>query len=768
MHFREGVRIVSGAAEYIDDLPTPPGTLYMAIYRSPYPHARITRVDLSDVYRHGGLAFGPEELGRVIRNPFPLALDIPIKYYPFAKGKARFVGEPIAVILARDPYRAADLLDYVQVDFEPLKPIVTIKDAFNSDTLIHEEIGSNVVMRRRMTFGDPEPPWDVKVSLRFRFHRHSVMPLETYGVVANYSGDELSIWANAQGPLLMLYFISRALGLPQSRIRLMTPRDIGGSFGSKYALYPYITLAAAASILSGSPVKWIESRTEHFIASNSGAERIGEVEVLATREGLIRGLRFRFTEDVGAYPRPPEPGALFRIHGNMNGAYDVRFIEVEDTVILTNKAPTGLNRGYGAPQFYFMLERAVDELARELGMDPLDLRLKNLIREFPTRIGDEYFYETPTGGLYPKQDFEAVVKAIETEYRHWLRQRSRPRLGVGVAVLIEPSGTNLGYVDLALEPNRRRNPHSGAGEYVTITLDPGGFINVSVNSTNEGLGHETTLAEVVASELGIDPSMVRVNYRVDTGGVWGIASGSYSSRFAPVVLSAAIMAARALREKLTRLAMHILGTDSVGYSEGYFYDRKGGGKIDIRRLASAIQWDPGSLPEGLDANLSVTVYYQPEVAKAPRGDRINSSITYSIQAHLAVVEINDFGEVRVIKYLVSHNAGRIFRREFVDSIMLGSIIQGIGMTLYEELKYSDDGEPLTTTFDTYESPTLSETMDTNIELIHFEEPPRHLPSGAHGIGEGPIMGVPAALGNAISNALGKPINELPIKLRGLI
>lgn len=354
----------------------------------------------------------------------------PIKYYPFARDKARFVGEPIAVVLVDDPYRAIDLLDYVQVDFEPLKPVLTFDDALRGgDVLVHEELKSNVVMHRHMKFGPVDKVFSeapIVIKREFHYQKHNAMPLETYGVLAHYTGGELNVWANAQGPLLITYFVTRALGLPTGSLRLFGPRDVGGSFGSKYSLYPYITLAAAASILSGRPVKWVESRTEHLVGSNSGGARKGVVEVAATRDGVIQGFRFRFYEDVGAYPRPPDPGGvLFRVHGNMNGAYDVRAIEAEDYVVVTNKLPTGLNRAYGGPPFYFMLEVAVNELARELGIDPLELRIKNLIRDFPKRIGDEYFYETVTGGLYPRQDYERVVRAIELSIGVGLRRGGR-------------------------------------------------------------------------------------------------------------------------------------------------------------------------------------------------------------------------------------------------------------------------------------------------------------------------------------------------------
>ncbi|MBP1357572.1 MAG: xanthine dehydrogenase family protein molybdopterin-binding subunit, partial [Sulfolobus sp.] len=373
-NYIEGLRAVKGSGEYISDVPNPPGTLFMVIYRSYLAHGKIKRIDVSDVFNHGGIAYTSQELLKVIKNPFPLAVSAKISYYPIAKEKVRFVGEPVAIVLAKDLYKAIDLLDYISVDIDPLPPVVTIKDALEGKSLVHEELGSNVVVHRKMKFGNVEEAFksaDISIRNDFKVARHSAMPLEGYGVLA-YMTDTLNIVANIQGPLLQVYFISRALGIPETQIKITTPKDIGGSFGIKYSLYPYVTLASAASILSGHPVRWIESRTESFIGSSSSAEREGYVEIASDKEGKIKGIRYVFYEDVGAYPRPPEPGALFRVHGNLNGAYDVRNIEANYTVVLTNKAPTGLNRGYGAPQFYFALETSIDKLAEELKIDPLE------------------------------------------------------------------------------------------------------------------------------------------------------------------------------------------------------------------------------------------------------------------------------------------------------------------------------------------------------------------------------------------------------------
>ena len=766
MMYREGLRAVTGAGEYIDDVPTPPGTMAMAIYRSPYPHAKILKVDVSEVWKRGGMAFGPEELRRVVQQPFPNALNLPIRYYPFAMEKTRYFGEPVAVVLAKDIYKAVDLLDYIHVEFEPLDAVVSVEQALKNEVLVHEELGTNVAMDRRMKFGDVEKAFgeaDHVVRFDFRFPKHTSMPLEPYGVVTWWSGERLFVIANAQGPMLYIYFVARALGLSTGQIEFKTPRDIGGSFGIKYSIYPYVVLAAAASRLAGVPVKWVETRQESFVGSSSNGERVGYVELAVRKDGKILGARYRFIEDVGAYLRPPEPGALFRVHGNLNGAYDIRAIEAHYTVVFTNKSPTGLNRGYGGPQLYFALERAVDEAARSLGIDPLEFRLRNLIREFPVRVAGTNFYETATGGLYPQQNYEAVVKALEPEYRRWLEEKRRGRkVGVGIAVVVEPSGTNLGYVDVAVEAERRRHPHSGAGEYVTLSVDPSGAVQVFVNATNEGLGHETVLAEVVARELGIRPEDVNVTFRVDTSYTWSLSSGSYSSRFAPVVVSAAIEAARLLKEKLMRVGAHMLRARRVNYGEGYVYNLDNpNARVDIKRIAAAVHWDPGGLPEGVEGGLSVVYYFQPPTVKAPIGDRVNSSAAYAIQAHLAVVELDD--DIKVVKYVVAHDAGKILKRELLEGQLHGGIHHGIAMALYEELKYGEDGVPRSLLLDTYGTPTLSEFVDLDVELIHFESITDYLPSSAYGAGEGPVMGAPAAVANAVSDLLGVSVRSLPIR-----
>jgi 2-furoyl-CoA dehydrogenase large subunit len=757
VHYLEGLRAVKGEGEYIHDLPSPPGTLYMAIYRSYMPHGRIKRMDVSDVVRKGGIAYTNEDVLKLVRTPFPLALPVKVEYYPVAKGKVRFVGEPLAVVLADDPYRAVDLLEYVNAEIEELPPVTNAQEALKGKALVHEELGTNVVMRRHMEFGDVERAFkdcDVVVRKDFKVAKHSALPLETYGIITKF-GEELDVVANVQGPMLQVYYVAKALGLPESKVRIRSPRDIGGSFGVKYSLYPYIVLTAVASKLSGRPVRWTESRTESFLASSSNADREGYVELGSTRDGRIRAVKYNFLEDVGAYPRPPEPGALFRVQGNLNGAYDVRNIEAEYTAVVTNKSPTGLNRGYGSPQFYFALETAVDELAKELGLDPLELRKRNLITSFDKVVQGYPFYETATGGLYPKQDYAKVVQLLEEEYK---RARREEGMGVGVSIIVEPSVTNLGYVDLAVEGEKRRHKHSPSGEYVTLSLNYDGSLSVFVNSTNEGLGHETVMAEVVAREFHVDPSQVKVEYRVDTSHPWALSSGSYSSRFAPVVVSGVIKACDALKERLADLAKrHLEG--EVKFVEGKFVDEKGR-SVDLKTLASSFHWDPYSSP----GNLTVTVFYHSDLLYPAEGDKVNSSLGYSIQGHLAVVKVDPLThDVKVKRYVVIHDVGKVLKEELLDGVMYGSVLHGLAEALYERLDYDPNGNPLVTTFDAYETPTLADVIGMEVTLKHLESEVKFLPSGALGAGEGPIMGVLATLANAVSDALKRRINRVPMR-----
>jgi 2-furoyl-CoA dehydrogenase large subunit len=586
------------------------------------------------------------------------------------------------------------------------------------------------------------------------------MPLETYGVIASWeeARDAVTLWANFHGPFILKTLIAQALGLPDCAVRVIVPPDIGGSFGIKAGLYPYMALMALASRLVGRPVKWIESRREHLVGSSFGAGRIAVVEAGFNREGLLLGLRYRFMDDVGAYIRSPEPATLYRCFGNMTGPYRVRDVELEMLAVMTNKAPTGLNRGFGGPQLYFALESVMDMAAERLGLDPVEIRLRNLI------TADSFPYETPTGGIYDSGNFEEAVRRllVVSEYERLRQEQKQARaegryVGIGVATVVDPSGTNMGYIALARTAEERAQElaKSGSTEIVTVGVDPFGRVIVRLGSCPQGQGHETVAAQVVADELGLRPEEVLVLCEMDTGAMaWTVTTGSYSSRFAGLGVSALVSAARQIKEKMRGVAAVVLeaAVDEVEYENGRFFVRGAPERwVPWRRVAGAAHWNAGMFRE--TAGLEAIGVFEPGVSRpADRQDRINSSVTYGFLADLAVVEVDrETFEVRVRKYVSVHDAGRILNPMIVQGQVYGALAHGLGMALKEIVVYDDGGQPLTGTLAEYAAMRMSDMPEVVLEHLETASPVTLL--GAKGVGEGHTMSAPAAVANAIADAL---------------
>ena len=431
--------------------------------------------------------------------------------------------------------------------------------------------------------------------------------METYGVVANFEPhpDRYTIWSNFQGPFVLQPLMAAALNVPSNRVRIITPPDSGGSFGIKQAVYAYMVLMAAVSRLVGVPVKWTEDRLEHLMASSSATDRLGEVEAAFTTEGELTGLRFRNVVNLGAYIRAPEPASVYRMHSTSNGPYRVKNIAVENVLVVTNRMPAGLNRGYGGPQFYFALERLMDIAARGLGIDPVELRRRNVVRSY------EFPYECPAGSVLDSGDYDACIREVLrlADYPALLQRRERARaegklFGIGVAVGVEPSGSNMGYVGLAQTPEQRSiaEPKSGANASVTIAMDPGGSVTVQLDSTPNGQGHATVAAQIVAQELGLTPDGVDVITEADTRVMaWSIASGNYSNRFAASVTSAVMLGARRIGEKLKQIAAEELGGSAAAIELANGVARVIADpqrSIGVGRLAARAHWDPAGMPRG--------------------------------------------------------------------------------------------------------------------------------------------------------------------------
>jgi 2-furoyl-CoA dehydrogenase large subunit len=743
LHRLEDEALLRGEGRFIDDLDPVANARHAAVLRSPFAHARITRLDPTPALELPGV-IGVLTGADVVElsRPFPAGIDSPIPHYAAAHEVTRYVGEPVAVVVARDRYVAEDALELIEVEYEPLGPVLDAEAAVETEACVSD---------RSFHYGDIEAALagaDLVVRERFRFPRWSCTPIECYGVVADWSAAEgsLTAWANFQGPFTLHSVAAGALGLPGSKLRLITPPESGGSFGIKSAVVAYVVLMGLASRKLGVPVRWIEDRLEHLAASSSSSGRVTHVEAGFTSDGDLVALRYDAIEDVGAYVRAPEPATLYRMHGSLAGAYRAQNVAARNRVVLTNTMPSGLNRGFGGPQLYLALERTMTIAANRLGVDPAELRRRNLIRT------DELPYRTPPGALYDSGDYEGCLDDALALARYDARRadaetaRADGRLvGVGIACVVEPSISNMGYITLAEPGDERGLPKSGNAEGCSITISALGGITVHTATTPQGQGHRTVIAQVVADRLDVEPAAVDVLTEVDTAtSPWTIASGNYSSRFSGVGVGAVAAAADRLAEKIAEIRAH-LGDESAS----------------LRRVAGTVHWNPEALPAGMEPGLAVTAYYAAPNLLPPDGeDRIASSAAHGFVADVAVVEIDrDTGEVSVLDYITVHDAGRLLNPLLAEGQVRGGLAHGAAAALFERHVYDEDGNLLTGSFMDYLVPTAPDLPTPRI--AHRESPSPFLPLGAKGLGEGTTMSVPAAIANAVADALGRDDVEPP-------
>jgi 2-furoyl-CoA dehydrogenase large subunit len=777
----EDARLLAGRGTYIDDHPPVANLFHAAIVRSPHAHARILGYDLAAALAMDGVA-GVVTGQDVVKHskPFAVGVTAPVHYYCAATDKARFVGEPVAVVVATSRYVAEDAADLVQVSYAPLPAVVDPERALEPDApVLHEAVGSNLANNRRLVYGDPDRAFrdaDVVLKERFRFPKYGSTPIETYGVIARWDALDgvCTVWSNFMGPFIMHPLTARVLGLPENRLRFIVPPDIGGSFGIKSLIYPYIALIALASKLTGVAVKWIEDRHEHLLASSTGTDRVAYRELAAKKDGTILGMRFRWLDNVGGYIRSPEPGCSFRPTGNFVGPYRFQHLEVDASTVMTNKSLTGPNRGYACGHLYFETEGMLDRLADEIGMDPAEVRRKNLIG--PAAMP----YRTPTGGLYDSGDYpKAFDRALVlAKYDELRREQARARaagryFGIGLALAVDPSVSNMGYVATALDPQFRAKPEylpkSGAVDSATIKVDPLGRVIAILGTTPQGQGHQTVVSQIVADELGLTPTDVTVVDEMDTfTRVWSISSGTYSSRFGSVGTSAVALAARKLKAKLVEYAAHLmeLPAASLEFRDGAVRPKTGKGpSYTVKDLAGRAHWNTESLPEGMEPGLQATAVFGFSVARAVDAeDRVNSSNTYGFIAEVMAVEVDpETAAIKILRYVTVHDAGTIINPMIAEGQIYGGALHGLGGALYEELAYDEDGQCLTGTFMDYLVPTASEAP--TIEIAHVVSPSPLTPLGSKGLGESSSMTVPAVIANAVSDALkplGIRINDLPM------
>ncbi len=783
----EDAALLTGVARYADDLPVKPGTLHAAILRSPHAHADLLGIDTAAALGVPGVAAvvtGAD--AKRLASAFLVGIRAPMEHWCLAIDRVRHVGEPVAVVLADSRYQAEDALDRIGVRYRPLPPVTSIAQALDEGSeLLHPAVGSNLVNSRSFRYGDPDAAFARAaraaraartVSVEVEYPRNSCTPMECFVVLADYDAaeDSYEVLSNFSGPFAVHPVMARALNVPGSRLRLKTPPHSGGSFGNKQAVFPYVVLMGLCARVAGRPVKWVEDRLEHLMAATSATARRMRIEAAVEPDGRVLALRMEQTEDCGAYLRAPEPASLYRNHGNLTGAYDIPNLTVTNRIVVTNKTPTGLNRGFGGGQLYYGLERLMNRVAAELGLDPLDVIRRNLV------TADAMPYRTASGGTLDSGDYRATLEQAVREgaldamkaRRDALRAEGR-LYGIGYAAVVEPSISNMGYITTVLTADERRKagPKNGAQATASVAVDPTGGVSVTVASAPQGQGHRTVLAQVVADVFGLRFEDIRVNTDLDTGkDAWSIASGNYSSRFAGAVAGAAQVAATRLRSRMAALVVGQLNcrADNVRFAGGrVFSDANPDNSLSFSRVAAAGHWAPGTLPDGQEAALRETAFWTPEPLKAPTdADHINSSACYGFIFDFCGVEIDrTTGAVRIDRYVTMHDAGRLLNPLLVEGQILGGFAHAVGTALYEEYAYGDDGRFLSGTFADYLVPTACEVPVPVI--LHRESPSPVTPLGAKGVGEGNCMSTPVCLANAVADALsglsvsGIAVDEVP-------
>jgi aerobic carbon-monoxide dehydrogenase large subunit len=753
----EDPRLLRGQATFLDDLRLP-GVRHVAFVRSIHPHARF-RVDASAATSVTGVVAvftamdfqGTNEV-REVPTVVPHPALRPCRQPPLARDKVRYVGEAMLAVVAESRYAAEDGAAAVAVQYEPLDPVPDAERAIAPGAaVLHEPLGDNVAATFTVQVGDAEAAFrsaEVVTRGRYYVHRHTGMPLETRGVAAHWDAGagQLTLWSSTQWPHTLRDVLRDVLGLAEHRIRVIAP-DVGGGFGVKQEIYPEELMLALLARRLRVPVKWIETRREHLITTAHAREQWHDIELAARLDGTILGMRAEVLTDLGAYARSLGVLCPSITAASLPGPYRFRNYACRVRVALTSKAPAAAYRGAGQPEAVFATERAVDDLARELGLDPVDVRRRNLIRR------DEFPWDVGTGSaqvpvVYDSGDYERALDTALTlaGYRARRSEQVAERgkgqhgrlLGIGLASYVLLTG--LG-------------PHEGA----VLRLDATGRALLVTGASPHGQGTATALAQIVADELGLRPDDVAVQHG-DTAMIpFGV--GTYASRNAVVAGSAALVAARALRTKARRLAAHLL---EVGEGDLEFIDgavRVIGAPNRRRSLAElAAACRPGSpLPDGMEPGLEAAHYFL-----APRA-------TFASGVHVAVVEVEpETGQVTIVDYVVASDAGPLINPRIVEGQIHGGVAQGVGGALYEELAYDDQGQPRMQSLLEYVMPAAGQIP--SMRIAHLTTPSPLNPLGVKGVGEAGTVASPAAIVAAVEDALrpfGARITATPVRAEDL-
>lgn len=751
--------LLRGQGRYIDDLPRP-DALHVAFARSPHAHARIGKVDLEAAREMPGVAavLGAADIASAIA---PIeARMAPQDHYqyratrwqPMAGERVRYVGEIVALVVAADRYLAEDAAEQVMVDYEPLPAAADAGTARGEAApRVHDEHPDNILFRIHRENGeDVFDQAPVRLSMRARHPRVAGLSMENCGAVADYHPGNaiLRLWSSTQVPHLIRDGLSRCLDLPANRIRVMAP-DVGGAFGIKMQLFPEEVLLGHLAMRLARPVKWIQDRSEHLLASFHSRDVTVDAEIAADNDGTLLGIRATSYCDVGAYSSYPLTCSLEpqTIGTAIAGPYNWRYYDYRGHAVATNKYPQGAYRGVGFPVGPLVLEPLIDRLARRLDMDPAALRRKNLVPP------DAFPFQSLSGAVYDSGDYPALLDlAMERAgYDEWRARQREPRadgrrLGVGIASFIEPTGMN-------------RKVYRGRGmldvpafESAQMKISADGHVDAAVSTPTQGQSHFTTFRMLLAQRLGIDGERIHVTLG-DTD-VTPYGAGTFGSRSVVASGGALLVAARRMVDKLERLAALHWGVarDAVEYVDGAVHRRDDPAtRLGFDELAALAYSPMPELPADLEPGLTVQLAYDPP------------SAAISTAVHLALVSLDErTGHIAIERYVVAEDCGPIINETAVDGQIRGGVAQGLGIALYEEVRYDEDGQHLSTTLQDYLVPGSVEMPD--IDIVHMETPSPFTEGGHKGMGESGTIGAPAAIASAVADALGVAPETLELPL----
>ncbi|MFQ5679740.1 MAG: xanthine dehydrogenase family protein molybdopterin-binding subunit [Gemmatimonadota bacterium] len=744
----EDPRFITGQARYTGDLELP-RLCHMAVARSPIAHGRILGVDTQAARRMPGVigVFTGEEMAAAGFGGIPCAWAIPdsdlkLPEHPaIAVDRVRHVGDAVALVVAEDPYLARDAADAVVVEYEEVPAVTGSLEALaDGAPQLHDDAPGNLAFRWTVSGGEVDRAFEeAEVVVRDRIVNQRLIPaaMEPRRVIARYdtAQDEVTLWVACQAPHIIRFLLSLVSGIPEHRIRVISP-DVGGGFGSKIPHYPEDAMAVFASRAVGRPVKWTETRSENFQTTIHGRDQIQEVEIAGTRDGRILGLRAKTYANMGAYLSTAAPGVPTILHGLMlSGCYEIPAVHEEVLGVFTNTTPVDAYRGAGRPEMTFLVERMVDLLARELEMDPVELRRRNLIPPF------EDGHDVATGITYDTGNYEgALARALEIAGYEDLRRRQEELpgegryLGIGLATYVEICGVGPSAVVGAVGFG------GGLWESATIRFHPSGKVNVYLGTNPHGQGEATTFAQVVADQFGIPVEDVEVKYGDTDESPMGW--GTYGSRTTAVGAGAVIGAVRKLRKKGRKIAAHLLevAEADVTFEDGKFFPK---GAPDLAKtiqeiaLAANTAWN---YPEGLEPGFEASGFFDP------------ANFVYPFGTHVAVVEVDaETGEVELQRYIAVDDCGPRINPLLVEGQVHGGIVQGVGQTLWEGAAYDEDGNLVTSSFMDYALPHADQLP--RLELDHTVTPTPVNPLGVKGVGETGTIASPVAVYNAVMDAL---------------